>query len=121
MLMGAVFPRVLMVARMRIYVTGRLPGMPMHMPMDMLMSVFVGMDFLPMPVFMAVSMGMLMDMQMLMFGYFCHGSLPPKFGLQYPFYIIKPCPEYSTIFPPRPQTRFMENCPSERCQESPFI
>ena len=34
------------------------------------MSVLVGVDFFPMPVFMAVGVSLLMAMQMLIFGYF---------------------------------------------------
>ena len=52
--------------------------MPMQMRVRMLMGVFVGMAFFPMPVFMAVRMGMLMDMQMLVFRYVAHNNLAEK-------------------------------------------
>jgi hypothetical protein len=75
---GAVLSRVFMVAGMGIHLESGLAGMPVHMAMDMLVGVLMGMDLFPMPVFMAVGMGMLMDMQMCVFRNFFHGNLPAK-------------------------------------------
>jgi hypothetical protein len=93
-LVFAVFPRVLMVLRLGAGVVGGFTAFAMQMPMDVLMGVFVGMDHIIMPVFMTVGVGMLMDMQMCMFGDFFHGNLPqavkagclrfPALGLQPP-------------------------------------
>jgi hypothetical protein len=74
----AVFPRVLMVLGMGAGVVAGPAAFAMQMPVDVLMTVFVAMDLFPMPVFMAVGVGMLMDMEMRMFGDLFHGSLPSR-------------------------------------------
>ena len=74
----AVLSRVFMVAGMGINIRTGVAGIPMQMAMDMLVGVLMGMDFVTVPVYMAVSMSMLMDMQVCMFGNFFHGNLPPE-------------------------------------------
>ena len=79
MIMRTVLPGVLMLVHLGIARMGMLMGMFMEMLMEMLMSVGVGvlmeMDFVPMPVLMAVHVGMLMGVQMLMFVLAFHGCL----------------------------------------------
>ena len=72
----AVLSRVFMVLRMGLDVVAGLAALPMQMPVDVLMAVFMGMDLITMPVFVAVRVGMLMDMQMRVFGDLFHGNLP---------------------------------------------
>jgi hypothetical protein len=74
--MLAVLSRVLMVLRRGAVVMAGLSAPAMQMPVDVLMGVFVGMDLITVLVFMAVGVGMLMDMEMRMFGDLFHGNLP---------------------------------------------
>jgi hypothetical protein len=75
-LMRAVLSGVLMVAPMRI--DTRFIRMFVQMRMHVFMGVFVSMDFFTMPVCMAVGVGVLMEMQVFMFGGFFHDRLLVK-------------------------------------------
>ena len=67
MVMGAVVSGVLVVMHMLVSTVGVLVGMFMLVLMAMGMVVLMGVDFLPVPVFMGVYMGVLVGMPMLVF------------------------------------------------------
>jgi hypothetical protein len=67
MVMGPMVSSVVMVVHMLVSSVGVLVGMFMLVFMAMEMFVLVGVDFLPMPVFMGVYMGMLVGMAVLVF------------------------------------------------------
>jgi hypothetical protein len=71
MIMRTVLPGVLMFVHPGIARMGMLMGMFMGVGVGVLMQ----MDFIPMPVLMAVHVGMLMGVQMLMFVLAFHGCL----------------------------------------------
>ena len=78
MLVVAAFSRVLMV-HMGIDTWAGFRGMLVQMPMRVRMGMLVGMGCFVMPMLMAMRVGMLMNMQVLMFRYFFHNRLPfPK-------------------------------------------
>lgn len=53
--------------------------MLVQMPMRVLMDMLVGMGCFAMPMLMAMRVGMLMNMQVVMFRFFCHSRIPfPK-------------------------------------------
>jgi len=87
------FVRLRFMGRMLVLVTAVFPGMdmvmhvgirPMGMFMGMLVQMLVGVhvlvlmqvDFVPVPMLMAVHMGMVMGVQMLMFVFALHGGSP---------------------------------------------
>jgi hypothetical protein len=67
MVMGPMVSRVVMVVHMLVSSVGVLVGMFMLVLMPMEMFVLVGVDFLPVPVFMGVYMGVLVGMVVLVF------------------------------------------------------
>jgi hypothetical protein len=81
-LVGAVLTRVLMV-HMGINAWAGFRGMLMQMAVRVLMGMLVGMGFFAMPMIMAMRVSMLMNMQVVMFRYFFHGSPPYPSSLLY--------------------------------------
>jgi hypothetical protein len=73
-LVGTMLPRVFM-AHMGINALDGLRGMLMQMSMRVLMGMLVGMDFFAMPMLMVMQVGMLMNVQVIMFRYSFHSSL----------------------------------------------
>lgn len=67
MVMGPMVSGVIVVVHMLVFTMGVLVGMFMVVFMAMEMFVFVGVDFLPVPVFMGVYMGVLVGMVVLVF------------------------------------------------------
>jgi hypothetical protein len=67
MVMGAVVSGVIVVVHALIFTMGVVVGMFMLVLMAMEMLVLVGVDFLPVPVFMGVYMGVLVGMPVLVF------------------------------------------------------
>jgi hypothetical protein len=73
-LVGTMLPRVFM-EHVGVNALAGLKGMLMQMPMRMLMGMLVGMDFFAMLMLMAMQVGMLMNVQVIMFRYSFHSSL----------------------------------------------
>jgi hypothetical protein len=67
MVMGPMVPGVIVIVHMLVSSVGVLVGMFMLVLMPMEMFVLVGVDFLPVPVFMGVYMGVLVGMVVLVF------------------------------------------------------
>jgi hypothetical protein len=67
MIMGPMVSGVIVVVHARIFTMGVVVGMFMLVLMAMEMLVLVGVDFLPMPMYMGVYMGMVVGMPMLVF------------------------------------------------------
>jgi hypothetical protein len=82
MLMGAMLAGVVMIMHMRILGVAVLVRMFMDVFVNMSVSVFVGVDRAPVSVLMAVSMGMLMGMQMTVFMFADHKRILPTEKLQ---------------------------------------
>lgn len=76
MVMGAVVSGVIVVVHVFVSTMGMVVGMFMLVLMAMEMFVLVGVDFLPVPVFMGVKMGVFVGMQVLVFMCAFHINTP---------------------------------------------